>query len=92
MNEIKMTEDEINEIRGLQEKLQEKRFQFGNLYIEKIQIDDYIKAISEKEIAIQEDFKNLQKMESDLIEKILKKYGEGNLDLKAGVFIPEKSK
>lgn len=88
---IKMLPEELNEIKELQNKINEKVFQFGNLYLEKMQIDSMIKSVADKESSIQTSFQNLQKEENVLIEKILKKYGEGSLDLKAGTFIPENS-
>ena len=86
---IKISESELSEVKLLQNKFQERIFQFGNLYLEKMQIEAAVKSITDKEVELQEEWKNLQKMENDLISKILTKYGEGSLDLKAGVFIPE---
>lgn len=91
MNDIiKFTEDEINEIRLLQSKFQEKIMHFGNLYLRKMQIDEDIRSCQEKENELNNEIKTLQKSENELIDKIIKKYGEGSLDLKEGVFIPEK--
>ena len=90
MNEkIKITEDELNSVRTLQVKFQEKLFQFGRLYLEKMSVEATIKSITERETQLQDSWKDLQKQENDTIEAILKKYGEGSLDVKEGVFIPE---
>jgi len=85
---IKITEEEQNTIRDLQIKFQKKLGEFGTLYVEKMGIDAAIKAVTDKEITVQNEWKELQKQENSLIESILKKYGEGSLDLKEGVFIP----
>ena len=91
MNEtIKISDEELSEVKLLQNKFSERLYQFGNLYLEKMQIEEAVKSIQGKEEQLQNEWKNLQKMENDLIEKILKKYGEGSLDLKAGLFIPER--
>ena len=87
---IKMTSDELAEIKLLQGKFQEKLFQFGNLYLEKMNVEAAIKDITDRETKHQDEWKSLQKMENELIEKLLKKYGEGALNLKEGVFQPEK--
>jgi predicted transcriptional regulator len=89
---IKITEEELNTVRTVQTKFQDVRFQFGGLYIEKLAVDAAIKAITDKEGQLQEEWKSLQKQENDIIEAILKKYGEGSLDVKEGVFIPETPK
>jgi hypothetical protein len=87
---IKITEEELNTVRTVQTKFQDVRFQFGGLYIEKLAVDAAIKAITDRESQLQEEWRSLQKQENDIIEAILKKYGEGNLDLSKGEFIPEK--
>ena len=89
-NQIKMTEDELKEIRDIQKKFQDTHYQFGNIYLEKIQVEEAIKTIAEKETSLISTWKSLQKEENELINKILKKYGEGSLNLKDGIFISEK--
>jgi len=85
---IKITEEEQNTIRDLQMKFQKKLGEFGTLYVEKMGIDAAIKAMVEKETSVQNEWRELQKQENILVESILKKYGEGSLDLAKGVFIP----
>jgi hypothetical protein len=89
---IKITDEELNTVRTVQAKFQDVRFQFGGLYIEKLAVDAAIKAITDREGQLQEAWKGLQKQENDIIEAILKKYGEGNLDLSKGEFIPSEQK
>ena len=48
------------------------------------------KNLSEQEIKTWDEWTNLQKMETELMDKFLKKYGEGKLDLANGTFISEK--
>jgi SMC interacting uncharacterized protein involved in chromosome segregation len=89
-NPIKMSESDLTEIRTFQEKLQTKMLDFGKLYLEKMQIDQAIKAVAEKEQAIQDEWNALQLSEKELIEKLLKTYGEGQLNLSEGTFTPDK--
>jgi DNA topoisomerase IA len=42
----------------------------------------------EKDKKLKEEWIGLQKSEKDLLEKIIKIYGTGNLDLTNGTFIP----
>lgn len=81
---IKMTDGELAEVRMLQDKFQQKIFELGRLYLQKLQIESTSRNIVEQE------WVPLQKMENELMDKLLKKYGEGALDLNAGAFIPEK--
>jgi hypothetical protein len=87
---IKMTDSEILEIKLLQEKFQQKVFQLGQLYLQKMQVEASIKTLNEQEIKLRDEWLSLQKMENELIDKMLTKYGEGSLDLKAGTFVIDK--
>lgn len=85
---IKVPEEDLKKVAEIQAQYQTKITEFGNLYLEKMGIDEAIKIISDRETQIQADWKEIQKKESAFIEDLLKRYGEGNLDLKAGVFVP----
>lgn len=87
---IKMTEGELAEVRMLQEKFQQKIFQLGKLLLQKKQMEAASKTLAEEEVKTWDEWSGLQKMENELMDKLLKKYGEGSLDVVAGTFIPEK--
>lgn len=86
---IKMSDNEFAEVKLLQEKFQRKTFDMGLLYLEKMQLDEFIKNLSNKEQSLQTDWESLKKLENELIDKLIRKYGEGALDLNKGVFIPD---
>lgn len=86
---IKITEEEVKELRDLQEKFRQNIMDFGTLYLERMQLDEAVKELTSKENSHQENFKKLQKAENDLVQKFLTKYGEGALNLKDATFIPE---
>lgn len=88
--QIKMNEGELAEVRMLQDKFQQKVFQLGQATLQKLQAKSALKNADELEAKLSEEWLGLQKMENELIDKMLKKYGEGSLDLAAGTFIPEK--
>lgn len=85
---IKITESELAEIRMLQGKFQETIFKLGNLQVEKMQLDAAVTEFVEKEKRLKEDWSNLQKMEQGILDKIIKNYGEGNLNMNDGTFTP----
>jgi hypothetical protein len=87
---IKISENELAEIKMLQDKFQEKTFSMGLLYLEKMQVDEIIKNLTKKEQDLQDEWNNLKNMENGLIDKLIKVYGEGYLDLNKGLFVPEK--
>ena len=86
---IKMSDIELSEVRMLQEKFQQKVFQFGHSSMKQKQLKKELKFAEEEEDKLWNEWYGLQKMETELIDKLLKKYGEGSLDMSAGMFIPE---
>ena len=85
---IKITQEEIKATTDLHVSFQNATIDFGNLYVEKLQVEAMIKALTDKEAGLQEEWKKLQTKENDLIQGFYKKYGDGSLDLKKGLFIP----
>ena len=83
---IKMTDGELAEVKMLQEKFQQKVFQLGQLYLQKMDVETRAKSVGEQEVKLKDEWNNLQKMENELIQNLLRKYGEGNLDLSQGIF------
>ena len=85
---IKISDDELAEIKMLQNKLSQKIFELGNLGVEKIELDKMVQSFVDKDKKLREEWAGLQKLEQDFVNKLIKKYGEGDLDLKAGLFSP----
>mgnify|MGYP006971748363 CR=1 FL=1 len=84
----KISEEELAEIKMLQGKIDKKIFEFGNLNVEKIEIDKRVQSWVEHDKKLREEWSGLQKMGDEFINKLIEKYGEGDLDIKEGVFIP----
>jgi hypothetical protein len=92
MNEsIKLAENELKDVRTLQDKYQQNIFRLGRNSLQKLQAKASLKFAEEEEEKLGKEFLNLQKEENVLIETLLKKYGEGSIDLSAGTFIAEKT-
>lgn len=86
---VKMTEGELTEVRTLQDKYQQNIFQLGQNTLRKLEAEEALKSTEEGEQTLYSEFKTLRKTEDGLVQTLLKKYGEGSLDLKAGVFIAD---
>jgi hypothetical protein len=78
---VKFDEAEMKEIASIRDSYTEASTVFGNLYIQRLQLD-------ETEKSLKEAYFSLQKREKDFLDKIVAKYGEGTLDPKTGVFTP----
>jgi hypothetical protein len=87
-NQTTFTQEELAEIRLLQNKFQEKVFDFGKFRLERMQLLKLVKELEDRETKAEEEYNNLQGMEASLLDKLTKKYGEGSLDLSNGEFIP----
>lgn len=85
---IKIKEEVIAEIKLLQSKFQESIYKMGNLHVEKMELDRLVSEFVEKEKKINEEWSSLQKLEQSLLDKIVQTYGEGNLNMADGTFIP----
>jgi low affinity Fe/Cu permease len=87
-NTIKLLPEELQSLQLIQTKYQEKIFQFGQFYLEKLALDDKIKKLVDTETLIRNEFVTLQNEEKQWMDTIASKYGDGNLSLKDGTFTP----
>ena len=84
---LKFTDDEVNEIRFLQNKFHEK---FGQIQLETIELEDRLSLLKNEQSRLRTEYISLQRTEQDLMDKLTNKYGEGSLNLKEGTFTPSK--
>ncbi len=90
MSEQKLSESELSELKKIQLNYQDKTFEFGQLYLEKLNLSEHLKDLEVRENKLKDDLLSIQKSESIWIEKITTTYGEGNLSLKDGTFTSTK--
>ena len=86
---MKFDQSELDKIKSLQDRYQESLIVFGRLNIDRLNLEESIKMLSEAESRAKEDFFKLQKEESDLVDSLSSKYGNGVLSLKDGTFSPD---
>lgn len=87
---IKFTDEEVNEIRFIQNKFQEKLIKFGQIQLETIELEDRLTLLKNEQSRLKTEYLSLQKTEQELMDKLTNKYGEGSLNLKEGTFTPSK--
>ena len=85
-NTIKIAETMFSEIKMLQDKFQELHGKFGNLGIEKMELDRIINDFVEREKKLKEEWITLKKLDEGLRDKLVKTYGEGSLNMADGTF------
>ena len=75
------SEEELKEIKDLRMSLNTLTFQLGQVYIEKMKIE-------EQENIFKNQLKDLEKKEISIAKKLSSKYGKGSIDIETGTFIP----
>ena len=93
MNETpkKIDDSTWAEIKMLQGKFEELHGRFGNLGIEKMELDNAVSEFVERERKLKEEWASLKKLDADLRDKLVTTYGEGSLNMENGTFIPPAS-
>ena len=86
--QIQLTEQEIQEINELRDQYATLTAKFGQLKIEQILIEEQLKRLSELEATYKEEYLTTQAKEEAFGNAITGKYGEGNIDVEAGFFLP----
>jgi len=84
----KFTDEEMQEIAGLQAKYQQKIFELGQLQLQEIDLEQTKKVLADKKAELLDNWKTVQKEEEALLNKLAGKYGNGSLNLKDGTFKP----
>lgn len=85
---IKLKQEELDSLRKIQSKYQEKIYLFGQFYLERVALDEKIKQLSEAETKARDEYLAVQKEEQEWVNKIAESYGDGNLSLADGTFTP----
>jgi predicted transcriptional regulator len=79
----KFTVDEQGEIKSIRDGFDRATVTFGNLYLQKLDLEKHEKQL-------QKEFELLQSQEKAFLDKIVAKYGEGTYDQSTGVFTSRK--
>ena len=85
---IKITDAEFSEINLLQGKFQEITIKLGQHQIEKMELDQMVNDFVEKEKRLKESWISMKKLDEELRDKIVDKYGVGGIDMGTKTFIP----
>lgn len=89
-DEIKFQPDEIESLGKISLKYQEKTLALGQLYLDKLTLDEKFKFLADTESRLKQEYLDIQKEEEQWLNNITAKYGEGTLNIKDGTFIPNK--
>ena len=83
---IKFTTEEMKSLNNIQNLYGEIQFKLGQIALAKLRLGQQIENLNGVENGLVEQFEELQKKENEFTTTINKKYGDGTLDPKSGVF------
>lgn len=88
-NQIKITEEELNQVRDLRDRIRGNVETIGRLNVQRhfAQLElDHINSELSQTYVITED---LSAEESRVVKEISQKYGDGSLDFETGIYTPK---
>jgi len=80
---VKFTKEELDKLTNLQQESQNVTFRLGQLYLNKIRLE-------EQENSLKTYTKNLEEEEAKLARELSDKYGKGSINIETGEFTPIK--
>jgi len=84
--EQKLTEQELQELKTLQENYSKVTVQLGQLKVEQILLNTQVKRLQDVEESMTKEYLTLQEQESAFVKSLETKYGVGEINIETGVF------
>lgn len=86
--ETKFSQEEMDSLSSLQQRYLECQTTFGQISVQKLQLQQQIDGLSKSEQDNVEAYQQVQQDEQEMAKKLNEKYGDGTLDPQTGVFTP----
>lgn len=86
---IKLTEQEVQKVQELQNNYATITAQLGQLKIEMILVNEQLKRLTELENTFTAKYLSIQTDEETFAKQISEKYGDGDINIETGEFLPE---
>jgi len=90
MSEVKFTEEELKQVKEIQDSYFDIQNQFGQTSLAKLRLDEQMENVLKSEDDLRIKFEEIQSNERDFLNGITEKYGEGSLNPETGVFTKNK--
>ena len=87
-DEIKFSEEELKSLQELSQGYQRVQASFGQLSVQRLMLEQQMKAADEAQTQLESDWSSNQEKERELVKELNEKYGPGSLDPETGVFTP----
>ena len=91
MSEVKkFTKEELDEIQNLRDGNAQKVNEFGQVELEILLTVQRLESLQKTKEDLQQEYRDLQLKEQDLVKNLNDKYGAGTVDISNGEFTPAK--
>ena len=87
--EVVVSEEEITQIKTLQEKYQTLALQLGQASLQRVQLNRELENVETNEQKLHVAYDECREEEQNLVKSMTEKYGIGNLDIETGKFTPQ---
>lgn len=84
----KLDKEHLDEIQSLRDKFSETSAMLGNISIERFMLQQRQDRLAAEEQEYHSTFLKLQQQETELIERLRSRYGEGQINIQDGTFTP----
>lgn len=85
---VKLSEQEVQKLQELQNNYAEITAQLGQIKIESIILNEQVKRLSELENSLTTKYLSIQNDEESFAKSISEKYGDGEINIETGEFLP----
>jgi ribosome maturation factor RimP len=88
MSKVKITNEEMQSIKAIQEKYTALGVQLVQLKLARKSGEDYLQQLADQEKALSNEIESTNTQEKELADSLNQKYGVGSLDMATGEFTP----
>ena len=88
MSKVKITNEEMQSIKAIQEKYTALGVQLVQLKLARKSGEDYLQQLDNQEKALSNEIESTNTQERELADNLNQKYGVGSLDMATGEFTP----
>jgi len=85
----KLDAEHLEEIKSLREGFAKNSSTLGNIAIELHVLNRQLEIMNAEQTKYLDQFESLRKQESDLLEQMRERYGEGQINIADGTFTPD---
>jgi hypothetical protein len=85
----KLDNEHLEEIQSLRDGFAKNSSTLGNIAIELHVLNRQLEIMNAEQTKYLDQFESLRKQESDLLEKMRERYGEGQINIADGTFTPD---